>query len=658
MSARHHLSLLAALTMFGCATPVAEVTGDEEPKEVAEEVDPDAPNERALGAATLESNRPTAACPLTQRPPDADFVTKRREILRVYKKLAFFMAPARRRAPKIVVKQGGKQVPPYYLPDSNRIVVGEKLHDICATFDADKDGCLAFFLGHELTHFTRGHMQSWDAFVTGAGETARAVAKHSNQQSEAQADEEGGFFSYLAGYDSLGVSESSLDAMYACYGLKTNLSGYLPLQGRRKVLQGATRRVAKLGLAFDAANHSMMIGRHDLAAALYDHVTARFASPETLNGAASARLMYAKTLIEASGGKAYAYPLTMDLSSRVKSWKRKAKRRQKTTNARGPALAGIGRGSGGEKVKDEKEEGPGYSGAANDPNVEDPTVKDLDDGEIQRDLPMNESASVGAAADPEPVRIDPKALALIEEAVELLEEVIDRHDPDYLPTLINLACAELMRGDQEAANRHIARALEVADREDAYVAEDDLRVLRAIMFDVQGEQEQALAELEQAAERRAEFARKTRDAITGEDTTPEVSAAAPERIGGWVINEKLKIKKPDLSVELPADMLGKELLTVKRKTTKVATAVEVSVDRRPMFLFVTVPKGYDGESSKGVRLGTPGKDVFTRYGAPETSMSTASGKSLHGFPDARIIFALGDDDKVSSWTVYYDRMRN
>ncbi len=654
MRARHHLNLLAALALFGCATPVSEVTDG-----TSEVVDPDAPNERALGAATLESNRPLASCPLAKRPPTADFATKRAEIIRVYKKLAFFMAPARRRAPKIVVKRGGKQVPPYYLPDSNRIVVGEKLHDICATFGSNKNGCLAFFLGHELTHFTRGHMQSWDAFVTGAGKATRAVAKHSNQQSEAQADEEGGFFSYLAGYDSLAVSAESLDAMYSCYGLKKNLSGYLPLNGRRKVLVNASRKVAKIGLAFDAANHSMMIGRHDLAAALYDHVTSRFSSPETLNGAASARLMYAKTLIESSGGKAYAYPLTMDLSSRVKSWKRKVKKREEKPLARGPELdddipRAIASRREAAASNDDTTKSDDSTKSDETPALGEGVVEDrMELGDIQ-----GEDAGMMPPPKPKLPELDPKALTLIEDAVELLEEVLDRHDPDYLPTLINLACAELMRGDQEAATEYIERALKVADKEDAYVAEDDLRVLRAIMYDVKGEQELALTELEKAAERRAEFVRKTRDAITGEDTAPKVSAGAPERVGGFVIDEKLTITKPELSVKVEASMLGKEQLLVKRKTTKVATAVEISVDLNPMFLFVTVPKGYEGESSKGVRLGTSGKDVFERYGAPETSMSTASGKSLHGFPDARIIFTLDDSNEVSSWTVYYDRMRN
>ncbi len=151
MRARHHLSLMAALWATSCAVSPAEL---EEPGEVVEAVDEDAPNERALGAATLESNRPLASCPLNASPPSAEFMVKRAELINVYKKLAFFMAPARRRAPKLVVKQAGKQVPPYYLPDSNRIVVGEKLHDICSTFGPARHGCMAFFLGHELTHFS------------------------------------------------------------------------------------------------------------------------------------------------------------------------------------------------------------------------------------------------------------------------------------------------------------------------------------------------------------------------------------------------------------------------------------------------------------------------------------------------------------------------
>ena len=103
-------------------------------------------------------------------------------------------------------------------------------------------------------------------------------------------------------------------------------------------------------------------------------------------------------------------------------------------------------------------------------------------------------------------------------------------------------------------------------------------------------------------------------------------------------------------------MLGKKLLTVEKKTTKLGSAIEISLDRRPMFFFVTVPEGYEGKSLLGIELGASSEEIFERYGAPEVSLSTASGKALYGFQDPDVIFEVDGSNTVSSWTAYYDKM--
>lgn len=160
----------------------------------------------------------------------------------------------------------------FYQADSNWIVLDQKMVQLCQRLPHGQDA-MAFLLAHELSHHRREHGKRRTAFA----------AKSKNfqlwQQQETQADQEGAFWAYMAGFDPLAQTPSGqnciahfMEKAYADYQLAADLQGYLPLPLRQKAYEGVLQRTEELIQVFEAGQQWASLGGYLQAEACYHYL--------------------------------------------------------------------------------------------------------------------------------------------------------------------------------------------------------------------------------------------------------------------------------------------------------------------------------------------------------------------------------------------------
>ena len=139
-----------------------------------------------------------------------------------------------RTAPKlrlVASGSGGALKVAWYSPKKNRLTIEEKAFDLAAAMGADSLNALAALIGHELAHFYKDHGWAGD-FGNGfadleVGQRVRTLEQTDEQivKYESEADYFGGFFGYLAGYNTLGVTDEFLGRVYDEYDLGDDIQG-------------------------------------------------------------------------------------------------------------------------------------------------------------------------------------------------------------------------------------------------------------------------------------------------------------------------------------------------------------------------------------------------------------------------------------------------
>ncbi|RMH69168.1 MAG: hypothetical protein D6675_13670 [Gemmatimonadetes bacterium] len=211
-----------------------------------------------------------------------------------------------------------------FWPDRNMIEVEEAVYDLCTRLGADSLNALAAILGHELAHFYKDHKwvnEFGNAFADlHAGKTVKSAGPVERVKSEIEADYFGGFYGYLAGYNTLGVTPRMLDSVYTHYNLGENLLGYPSLPDRQEIATRSETELRQMIPVFEAANQLMLVGRYEEAARCFDHIAQSFPSREILNNAGVARALEALTLFD-EGELPFVYPFVMDADTRLRGVK-------------------------------------------------------------------------------------------------------------------------------------------------------------------------------------------------------------------------------------------------------------------------------------------------------------------------------------------------
>ena len=202
------------------------------------------------------------------------------------------------------------------------INIDENVYDLCRSFGTDSLNALAFVLGHELSHFYDRH--DWGADFGNAfadltvGKTIQELhlTPKRKVELETEADTRGGFYGYVAGYNTLGIAGDLLSAIYHAYNWDEQMVGYPSLAERKAIALASQDSLARLVPIFEAGNHLLTLKAYEEAAQLFYHLVQAFPSREIWNNLGVARALGAIKLFM-PGEVEFAYPLEFDADSRL-----------------------------------------------------------------------------------------------------------------------------------------------------------------------------------------------------------------------------------------------------------------------------------------------------------------------------------------------------
>lgn len=201
-----------------------------------------------------------------------------------------------------------------YIPSKNLVIIEDKAYQICQTMGKDSLDALAFLLGHELTHAYQ-HAQSKTGFISNF--LSYDKAKNADTNKEKEADVQGAFNAYLAGYDIQNNIPSILEKIYIAYQLKgKTLSGYPTYEERLKVANEVQKKVNDLIQIYETANLMTAVGQYAFAQLCYENILELYQNREIYNnlGVISA---LAATELSTKNGDMWSYPYEIDWQTRL-----------------------------------------------------------------------------------------------------------------------------------------------------------------------------------------------------------------------------------------------------------------------------------------------------------------------------------------------------
>lgn len=203
---------------------------------------------------------------------------------------------------------------------TNTIEVGVKIFEVCRVFGKDSLSALAFILGHELAHAFQPNTVQTGFLAYDRGESGDANA-------EKDADVQGLFNAWLAGYNTTDLLPYIIEGLYVAYDLKgKNLPRYPSLDERKLVAQEVRLLVTELMRMYETGNYLIAIGQYDLAAACFRSMEPRYKGREVYQNLGISMVLQAINISEKNVDP-YVFPLEPDCNTRL----------QKTKTGREPA---------------------------------------------------------------------------------------------------------------------------------------------------------------------------------------------------------------------------------------------------------------------------------------------------------------------------------
>jgi len=201
------------------------------------------------------------------------------------------------------------------------VAIEERTVEVLADLGKDQDNALAFLLAHELAHVFLHHGWVGDfgnSFArTDMGRKMMKAATYEEVvKRETEADHFGGFYGYLAGFDTLGVAPRALERIYAGYGLSDQLPNYPSRAERVAIAERQMENLRKLVPVYDAGNRLLILGRYEEAGRIFAHLAQIFPSREMFNNAGVAFALEAVRLLPPNA-LPFIYPFELDAETRL-----------------------------------------------------------------------------------------------------------------------------------------------------------------------------------------------------------------------------------------------------------------------------------------------------------------------------------------------------
>lgn len=207
---------------------------------------------------------------------------------------------------------------------SKTIAVEEKAFDLCFSLGDNAKNALAFLIAHELGHFRYEHHWGNEfASSFAIADIQEGIAEASQKLGElkfyeTQADQMGGIYCYLAGYNIEGIGSLLLPKIYQAYNIPEENSRYPSLSQRIEISRQNDENIKKLIHVYEAGTYSLILGKYAEARRCLEHcLNNGFKSREVYNNIGVANFLEAAELL---GHKEviYAYPIELDVEARVK----------------------------------------------------------------------------------------------------------------------------------------------------------------------------------------------------------------------------------------------------------------------------------------------------------------------------------------------------
>ena len=218
-----------------------------------------------------------------------------------------------KKQPTVAFKNTTSQVASY-VPDKNMIVFETQAYQICQSMGKDSLNALAFLLGHELTHFYQ-HAHTKVGFISNF--LSYDKTPNADTRFEKEADVQGAFNAYLAGYDIGDNIGLVLDKIYTGYQLKDKiLTGYPSFEERQNVAKEVQQKVSDLIKVYETANYLAALGQYDFARLCYEHILEVYQNREVYNNLGILSALSAADLTSKDADD-LVFPYEMDWNTRL-----------------------------------------------------------------------------------------------------------------------------------------------------------------------------------------------------------------------------------------------------------------------------------------------------------------------------------------------------
>lgn len=201
------------------------------------------------------------------------------------------------------------------------VAIEERTVAALADLGADQDNAIAFLLSHELAHVYLRHGWVGDFGNSFARtEMGRKMMKAATYEDvvkrETEADHFGGFYGYLAGYDTLGVAPRALEKIYAAFALAEQIPNYPSKTERIAIARRQMESLNKLVPVYEAGTRLLILGRYEEAGRIFAHLAQIFPSREMFNNAGVAFALEAVRLLPPKS-VLFVYPFELDAETRL-----------------------------------------------------------------------------------------------------------------------------------------------------------------------------------------------------------------------------------------------------------------------------------------------------------------------------------------------------
>lgn len=202
------------------------------------------------------------------------------------------------------------------------VAIEERTVAALSDLGEERDDALAFLLAHELAHVCLRHGWAEDfgnsfARTDMGRKMIRAASFDDVIRREAEADHFGGFYGYLAGFDTLGVAPKALARVYAAFGLPDQLPNYPTRNERIAIARRQMESLEKLVPLYGAATRLLVLGRYQEGGRLFSHLASLFPSREMFNNAGMAFALEAVRLLPPNAIP-FVYPFELDAETRLR----------------------------------------------------------------------------------------------------------------------------------------------------------------------------------------------------------------------------------------------------------------------------------------------------------------------------------------------------